>query len=86
MTLISNDPSWWPLIHGSRISSYLAVTSLAAVVYDWALTFGQEFELVWTKHWSFMSVLYISVRYIGIFSSIMNILPNHPSISLTDVE
>jgi hypothetical protein len=24
MTLISNDPSWWPLIHGSRISSYLA--------------------------------------------------------------
>lgn len=35
MTLISDDPSLWPLINGSHVSSYLAVASLAAVVYDW---------------------------------------------------
>ncbi|KAG1774468.1 hypothetical protein EV702DRAFT_525764 [Suillus placidus] len=84
MTLVSNDPSLWPLINGSHVSSYLAVASLTAVVYDWVMTFGQEFELVWRQRWSFMTVLYISVRYIGILSSVMGILPNHPSISLTD--
>lgn len=50
-----------------------------------ALTFGQELELVWRQRWSCMTILYISVRYIGISSSVMGILPNHPSVSLTDV-
>ncbi|OAX38974.1 hypothetical protein K503DRAFT_856339 [Rhizopogon vinicolor AM-OR11-026] len=44
---VSNDPSWWPMISYLLPSSYFQVACLTAVIYDWALTFGQEFELVW---------------------------------------
>ncbi|KAG2357949.1 hypothetical protein BDR07DRAFT_316411 [Suillus spraguei] len=61
MTLVSNEPQWWPLLDDYRIYSYFVVASSTVVVYDWALTFGQEFELVLRQRWSRMTVLYISV-------------------------
>ncbi|KAG1804755.1 uncharacterized protein HD556DRAFT_476432 [Suillus plorans] len=66
MTLISNDPSWWPLIVSFRNSSYFVVASSTAMVYDWALTFGKEIELVWRPRWSLMTFLYLWVRCAGI--------------------
>ncbi|OAX34253.1 hypothetical protein K503DRAFT_460060 [Rhizopogon vinicolor AM-OR11-026] len=42
--------------------SYCAVASSVAVVYDWVLTWGQEFELVWRQRCSLISVIYLSVR------------------------
>ncbi|OJA20334.1 hypothetical protein AZE42_10294 [Rhizopogon vesiculosus] len=42
MTLIANDPSWWPIISYFRIGSYVDVACLIVVVYDLALTVGQE--------------------------------------------
>ncbi|KAG1782223.1 hypothetical protein EV702DRAFT_1070814 [Suillus placidus] len=66
MTVISNDPSWWPPIKFNLVFNYFAVTSFTAVVYDWVVTFGKEFESVWRKRCSLMSVLYVSVRYLGI--------------------
>ncbi|KAG2148800.1 hypothetical protein DEU56DRAFT_909111 [Suillus clintonianus] len=67
---VLNDPAWWPLISGFHVSNYFVVVSSAVVVYDWALTFTQEFELIWKHHWSFMTVLYICVRYIGMLYSL----------------
>ncbi|KAG1744051.1 uncharacterized protein EDB91DRAFT_1124335 [Suillus paluster] len=61
MTVISNDPSWWPLINANRNSSYFAVAASVGVIYDWALTFGQEVELVWRQRWSLMTIMYLSV-------------------------
>ncbi|KAG0700554.1 hypothetical protein DFH29DRAFT_617601 [Suillus ampliporus] len=83
MPYISNDPTWWPAIYHNRIMNYFWVVSVTAVVYDWALTFGQEFELVWMRHWSLMTVLYICVRYLGILFSVVQILGNLP-FSITD--
>ncbi|KAG2124379.1 hypothetical protein DEU56DRAFT_917067 [Suillus clintonianus] len=40
--------------------SYHVVASSVVVVYDWALTSGQEFELIWSQRWSFITVLYLS--------------------------
>ncbi|KAG2139679.1 hypothetical protein DEU56DRAFT_942325 [Suillus clintonianus] len=89
MTLVSDDPSYWPLINAWRISSYFVVAVGVGVVYDWALTFGQEVELVWVstvprqknnidlrqrQRWSLMTVLYLSVRYLGFFYIVINIL------------
>ncbi|KAG2354943.1 hypothetical protein BDR07DRAFT_1427787 [Suillus spraguei] len=48
MTVISNDPSWWPLIKFNLVFNYFAVASFTAVAYDW-LMFGKEFELVWVS-------------------------------------
>ncbi|KAG2346250.1 hypothetical protein BDR05DRAFT_1057871 [Suillus weaverae] len=83
MTVVSNDPSLFPLISDANLISYCVVVSSVVVVYDWALTFGQEVELVWMRRWSLMNVLYICVRYIGILYSVIIILWNLP-VSMTD--
>ncbi|KIK39564.1 hypothetical protein CY34DRAFT_808136 [Suillus luteus UH-Slu-Lm8-n1] len=70
MTLVSNDPAYWPLISVYRVSSYSVVASVTAVAYDWVLTSGQEFELLWRRRWSLMTVLYFCVRFIGILYSV----------------
>ncbi|KAG2138931.1 hypothetical protein DEU56DRAFT_980350 [Suillus clintonianus] len=74
MTLVSDDPSYWPLINSWRICSYFVVAAFVAVTYDWALTFGQEVEMVWRQRWSLMTVLYLSMRYLGIFFAFLEIL------------
>ncbi|KAG1798893.1 uncharacterized protein HD556DRAFT_1525395 [Suillus plorans] len=83
MTRVLNDPVWWPLINYTCLVNYFIAVCFAAVVYDWALTFGQEFELILVKRWSFMTILYVCVRYIGILYSVAYLLLNLP-ISLTD--
>ncbi|KAG2356636.1 hypothetical protein BDR07DRAFT_433518 [Suillus spraguei] len=85
MTLVSNDPSRWPSIDSDRISSYIIVASSAVVIYDWALTFGREIELVWRQRCSLMTFLYLGVRYIGILWAIVGILANVQTISGTDI-
>ncbi|KAG2047645.1 hypothetical protein BDR06DRAFT_71176 [Suillus hirtellus] len=72
MTIISNDPSWWPLINSHLIFNYFIVAASVGVIYDWILAFGKEVELIW-QHLSFMTVLYLAVRYAGITYAIMNI-------------
>ncbi|OAX33172.1 hypothetical protein K503DRAFT_869718 [Rhizopogon vinicolor AM-OR11-026] len=84
MTTVSNDPSLWPIMSDYQEFNYFEVACLTAVVYDWALTFGQEFELVWRQRWSLMTFLYFNVRYIGISYIAVNMLSELPSVSLTD--
>ncbi|KAG2049266.1 hypothetical protein BDR06DRAFT_1012229 [Suillus hirtellus] len=74
MTIVSNDPAWWPAINVYRFSSYFGVAAFVGVTYDWSLTFGQEVELIWRQHWSLMTVLYLSARYLGILYAATSIL------------
>ncbi|KAG1794517.1 uncharacterized protein BJ212DRAFT_650457 [Suillus subaureus] len=46
MTIISDDPTWWPIISFCHLYNYFLAACSTVVVYDWALTFGQEFELI----------------------------------------
>ncbi|KAG1733573.1 uncharacterized protein EDB91DRAFT_1348720 [Suillus paluster] len=89
MTFVSNRPGWWPVINWALSWSYYVdcgstVAASAAVVYDWALTFGQEVELVWMQRWSLMTVLYLITRYAGIPFTIIYIILDLLPISLTD--
>ncbi|KAG2341806.1 hypothetical protein BDR05DRAFT_428041 [Suillus weaverae] len=84
MPIISNDPSWWPLINATRIGSYFMVAAFAGVMYDWALTLAQEIELVWRQRWSLMTFLYLSVRYLGIIYAVISIPFSVPTIPVTD--
>ncbi|KAG2051480.1 hypothetical protein BDR06DRAFT_973792 [Suillus hirtellus] len=80
MTLISNDPSWWPTIDQNIFYSYFVVVSCAAVIYDWGLMFAQE-----RQRWSMMTVLYLTARYGAIGFSLVNMLISLPTIPKTDV-
>jgi len=35
MTIVSNDPIWWPIISYFRESSYFSAASFIVVLYDW---------------------------------------------------
>ncbi|KAG1844333.1 WD40-repeat-containing domain protein [Suillus subalutaceus] len=77
MTIISNDSTAWPVINAYRFRSYFFVAALVGVAYDWvssALTFGQEVELIWRQRWSLMTILYLSVRYLGILFTALDML------------
>ncbi|KAG1785415.1 uncharacterized protein HD556DRAFT_1450734 [Suillus plorans] len=67
-----------------NLGSGIAVAVFVGVMYDWALTFAQEVELIWRQRWSIMTVLYLSVRYLGILSVALVTLSSLPTISLTD--
>ncbi|KAG2355206.1 hypothetical protein BDR07DRAFT_1426980 [Suillus spraguei] len=84
MTIISNDPSWWPTISWNILFSYWAVAAGVVVVYDWVLTLGQEVELIWRQRWSLITVLYLVLRYMGIPCSVIGVLQNMPFVSVTD--
>ncbi|KAG1810072.1 uncharacterized protein HD556DRAFT_1522466 [Suillus plorans] len=84
MTVISNDPSWWPSINLSIFYSYWTVAAGLVVVYDWVLTLIQEIDLIWTQRWSLMTVLYLVIRYVGIPYSVASILGIITFVSLTD--
>ncbi|KAG2358368.1 hypothetical protein BDR07DRAFT_285927 [Suillus spraguei] len=82
--IISNDPSWWPLISSNMFYSYWTVAAGVVLIYDWMLTLGQEVELIWRQRLSLMTVLYLVIRYIGVPYCVMIVLGNMPSVSLTD--
>ncbi|KAG1783654.1 hypothetical protein EV702DRAFT_1054862 [Suillus placidus] len=84
MPLVSDDPTWWPTIDASIVSSYFIVAASVAVGYDWALTLTQEVELIWRQRWSLMTALYLCLRYVGLVYAVISILAQVPTISLTD--
>jgi hypothetical protein len=82
--IVSNDPTWWPIINANLIFSYFAVAASVGVMYDWTLTMGQEIELIWRQRWSLMTFLYLTVRYAGIAYVVMVMIDSVPTISMTD--
>ncbi|KAG1789986.1 uncharacterized protein HD556DRAFT_1529202 [Suillus plorans] len=76
MTVVSNNPSWWPIINLSILYSYLIVAAAFVVVYDWVLTLPQEIDLIWTQRWSLMTVLYLVTRYVGISFWVPGVMGN----------
>ncbi|KAG1790806.1 uncharacterized protein HD556DRAFT_1487914 [Suillus plorans] len=59
MTMVSDDPAWWLTINANRSLSYYIVAVLVGVTYDWALTFGQEVELIWVRYLGILSAAYV---------------------------
>jgi hypothetical protein len=84
MTIISNDPTLWPTINVTRSFSYFTVAAFVGAAYDWALTVGQEVELVWRQRRALMAVLYVGTRYLGMLCVVLEIVDSVPTISVTD--
>ncbi|TBU39563.1 hypothetical protein BD309DRAFT_1022049 [Dichomitus squalens] len=49
-----------------RVSVYANVASLALLVYDWQLTFGDEVDIMWMSKAKFSKLLFLWIRYFGI--------------------
>ncbi|PIL29849.1 hypothetical protein GSI_08056 [Ganoderma sinense ZZ0214-1] len=49
-----------------RVSVYSNVASLALLIYDWQLTFGDEVDVIWMSKARLSRLLFLWIRYSGI--------------------
>ncbi|KAF8452924.1 hypothetical protein L210DRAFT_3755861 [Boletus edulis BED1] len=49
------------------LDNYLSLAAITAVVYDYILTFSREVEYVWCRPWTWVSTMFVIVRYIGLY-------------------
>ncbi|KAF8124714.1 hypothetical protein EV363DRAFT_1435185 [Boletus edulis] len=47
-------------------NDYLTLAAIIAAAYDYVLTFSKEIEYIWSKPWTWVSTLFILVRYVGL--------------------
>ncbi|KAF8135107.1 hypothetical protein EV363DRAFT_1213141 [Boletus edulis] len=52
-------------------NNYVTLAILTAVVYDYVLIFSREIEYIWNKPWTWVSTLFIFVRYVGLYNLII---------------
>ncbi|KAJ8587697.1 hypothetical protein M405DRAFT_290077 [Rhizopogon salebrosus TDB-379] len=52
--------------------SYISVTILTLISYDYLLLFEKEVEFLWKRQWTLMSCLYFIVRYLGLFLALVS--------------
>ncbi|KAI9566849.1 hypothetical protein HD554DRAFT_2315251 [Boletus coccyginus] len=48
-------------------NNYVTLAILIAVGYDYVLTISDEIEYLWTKSWTWVSTLFVLVRYCGLY-------------------
>ncbi|KAG2119595.1 uncharacterized protein F5147DRAFT_117661 [Suillus discolor] len=63
MTIVSNDPTWWPSIHAYRFSSYFGVAAFVGHSHSDKRSNPSR------QRWYLMTVLHLTVRYLGILSA-----------------
>ncbi|KAF8548550.1 hypothetical protein OG21DRAFT_748850 [Imleria badia] len=49
-------------------NNYVTVVALTAVGYDYVLTFSDEITYIWSKPWTWVSTLFVLVRYFGLLN------------------
>ncbi|KAF8126694.1 hypothetical protein EV363DRAFT_1267891 [Boletus edulis] len=47
------------------LNNYASLVVVIAAIYDYILTFSKEIEYVWCKRWTWVSTMFVVVRYIG---------------------
>ncbi|KAF8135139.1 hypothetical protein EV363DRAFT_1322588 [Boletus edulis] len=57
-----------------RQNDYVTVTILTTVGYDYVLTFSNEVEYIWSKPWTWVSALFVCVRYFGLCNLVISAL------------
>ncbi|KAF8587974.1 hypothetical protein K439DRAFT_1630160 [Ramaria rubella] len=50
-------------LHFLRISSFNTIASTSLLLYEVIITSSQEFNFIWRKPWSFISIVYALLRY-----------------------
>ncbi|KAF8126623.1 hypothetical protein EV363DRAFT_1174062 [Boletus edulis] len=50
---------------------WLAVILVTAIIYDYLLTFSREIDYVWLRSWTWISTMFLLVRYLGVSLAIL---------------
>ncbi|EIW79543.1 hypothetical protein CONPUDRAFT_82934 [Coniophora puteana RWD-64-598 SS2] len=66
MSNVSSVPEAWPFIQLDLDTAYTKVAMTALVIYDYLLHLDNESSYIWQTNFSFVTGLYIMLRYVGI--------------------
>ncbi|KAF8553298.1 hypothetical protein OG21DRAFT_1497777 [Imleria badia] len=66
-------------------NDYVSLAIVTAVGYDYVLTFSNEMEYIWTKPWTWVSTLFILVRYVGLYNLITSSLVGSSFVTVAKV-
>jgi len=56
----------------SQMIDYVSIAIVTVIVYDYVLVFSREIDCVWQRPWTWVSTIYVLVRYFGLSSTILN--------------
>jgi len=57
-----------------QLCDYATIMALSAVGYDYILTFSREVEYIWCRRWTWVSTMFVLVRYLGLCWAIIDAL------------
>ncbi|KAF8553830.1 hypothetical protein OG21DRAFT_1177121 [Imleria badia] len=57
-----------------QMNDYIAVVIATAIIYDYLLNFSREVEYVWHRPWTWVSTIFVLVRYTGLSWPILFVL------------
>ncbi|KAF8125321.1 hypothetical protein EV363DRAFT_638327 [Boletus edulis] len=55
-----------------QLNNYTSVVIVTAVTYDYFLTLSREIDYVWCKPWTWISTMFVLVRYVGLCWAILS--------------
>ncbi|KAF8838714.1 hypothetical protein BDN67DRAFT_971104 [Paxillus ammoniavirescens] len=62
------------ILSSIQLNDYTSVAAVTVIGYDYVLTFASEVEYIWKRPWSWVSMLFIVVRYAGFLTAMLNAL------------
>ncbi|KAF8553838.1 hypothetical protein OG21DRAFT_1485100 [Imleria badia] len=55
-----------------QMNDYASLVMITLVTYDYVLSFSKEVDYVWNRTWTWVSMMFVLVRYIGLSWAIFN--------------
>ncbi|KAI9573442.1 hypothetical protein HD554DRAFT_871970 [Boletus coccyginus] len=73
--IVTGVPSMSPEMQSTlellQTNAYVSLAIVTAVLYDYALTISSEVQYVWHQTWTWVSTLFVLIRYFGLLSTII---------------
>ncbi|KAI9457555.1 hypothetical protein HD554DRAFT_1770382 [Boletus coccyginus] len=63
---MSSDSDLLNLLETIQLYDYSPIIIITVVVYDYFLTFSREVDIIWCRRWTWVSTLFVVVRYLGL--------------------
>jgi len=70
MTVVGSN---WSLEVDLQVVTYVSVSFLALLIYDWIICLDREVHRIWWSKWSLVKVLYLYARYSPFLSMIISV-------------
>ncbi|KAF8452886.1 hypothetical protein L210DRAFT_681009 [Boletus edulis BED1] len=61
---MSSDPQ--TTLEHLVVNNYISLAGITVVVYDYIITISREIEYIWLRPWTWVSMMFVVVRYIGL--------------------